>query len=416
VVTNVGHRIPVQRALRAAGSGDATVILEPFGRNTAPAVAAAALEVIESRGDELLLVLPADHAISDVTAFAEAIDTAAVAAADGYLVTFGITPTSPETGYGYIRSGDHLVGSILRIEEFKEKPDPETASAYLASGRYSWNSGMFIFRASRYLEELESFRPDIASASRSAWESGSRTGNELLLDAEAFRSCPTESIDFAVMEHTDGGAVLPIDPGWSDVGSWASLWEIATKDDDGNAVIGDVLAIDTHGSYIRASERLIATVGVDDVVIVDTPDALLVTTRQSSQDVKLAVDRLRASQRKEVMSNDTEYEPWGTARLIGESPGHRAHLVIVDPGASIPERSVDETSHHWHVVGGIGEFIVDGTRTTVASGSSVYVSPGSSHAIDNTTVDLLMLIRLSVDTVVEEDELRSFAAKEGLPT
>jgi mannose-1-phosphate guanylyltransferase / mannose-6-phosphate isomerase len=413
VVTNIGQAVPVARALLDAGISDATTILEPMGRNTAPAVAVAALEVLSRGQDAILLVLPADHAISDLAAFAGAIDVAARAADEGYLVTFGIAPTSPETGYGYIRAGDRLTGDIRRITEFREKPDEETAREYVASGAYSWNSGMFIFRAKRYLDELEDFRPDITAATTAAFDAATRSGRTVTLDPAAFAASPSDSIDFAVMEHTDSGAVLAVDPGWNDVGSWSSLWDIGEKDGDANVVRGDVVAIDTEGSYVRASERLVAVVGMTDVVIVDTPDALLVTTKDGSQQVKAIVERLRLDGRSELETNGTEYESWGTARLIGKTPGHRTHVVTVDPGAVIPSEVHSSLSEIWQVIRGTAEVTIDTDRTVAGSGTSIHVPAGRGCSLRNPSTESLMLIRIRVDSVIEEDELASFIAKEG---
>ncbi len=413
VVTNAGHAVAVERSLRDAGYTDATLILEPIGRNTAPAVAVASIVALERGEDPLILVLPADHVIAHTEAFAAAVETAAAAAEQGYLVTFGIAPTSPETGYGYIRSGEPLDGPILRIDEFKEKPDPETAAAYVASGEYSWNSGMFMFRASRYLEELESFRPEVARASRAAVEAATRIGHEIALDTGAFAACPSDSIDYAVMEHTDCGAVLPIDPGWSDVGSWSSLWEIADKDEAGNARLGDVLVVDTRDSYLRGSDRIVAVIGMESVVVVDTPDALLVTSMDAAQGVKDVVDRLKAQSRSEVTSNGTEFEPWGVARLVDAAPGHRTHLVQIDPSAAIPPHTLDGRSEHWQVVSGQATITV-GEETTICDvGASIHVPQGAVQAIENTGETPLRLIRISVDTHIDSDVMKAFAWRRG---
>jgi mannose-1-phosphate guanylyltransferase/mannose-6-phosphate isomerase len=413
VVTNTAHAIAVERSLKDAGYTDATVILEPLGRNTAPAVAVASIVALGDGDDPLILVLPADHVISEVGVFADAVETAAPAAAKGYLVTFGISPTSPETGYGYIRSGEPLEGPILRIDEFKEKPDAETAARYVASGEYSWNSGMFLFRASSYLEELESFRPELSRASRTAVESGVRTGHEIALDTGAFAACPSDSIDYAVMEHTDCGAVLPIDPGWSDVGSWSSLWEIAERDDAGNARIGDVLALDTTDSYLRGSERVVAVIGLDSVVVVDTPDAVLVGSMDAIQGVKDVVERLKAANRHEIVSNGTEFEQWGVARLLDATPGHRTHLVQVDPLACIPPHTLDGRSEHWQVVSGQAEITVGSDTTVCDVGASIHVPAGAVQAIENPGETALMLIRISVDTHVDNEVMQAFARRRG---
>ncbi len=305
VVTNGLHADAIEHELTSASQAAATLILEPMGRNTAPAVAVAALEA-DAQGDEaLLLVLPSDHTIADEEAFAEAVGHASDAAASGYLVTFGIAPDRPETGYGYIRVGSPITADVMHVDKFKEKPDADTAAAYVESGQYLWNAGIFLFKASTYLEELEAHDPTMALLARQAWEQADRKGQRVLLEAESFRQIESSSIDYTVMEHTTMAAVVPTDPGWNDVGSWASLWDIAEHDQDGNAISGDVLAVDVRNSYVRGGDRLIAVVGLENVIIVDTPDALLVTTRDNAQDVKQIVDRLAAENRQELETDGT---------------------------------------------------------------------------------------------------------------
>ena len=300
IVTNAVHADAIEHDLALSDADSPVLILEPVGRNTAPAVAVAAHEIIATRGDGLMIVLPSDHTISDEAAFATAIENAVGVAQDGFLVTFGITPSHAETGYGYIRTGQAISHVAARVAEFREKPDEDTAAAYVASGDYLWNSGMFLFTASRYVEELALHAPDIAASAEEAYVRSKREGTRVSLDAEAFSACRSDSIDYAVLESTSSAAVVPTDPGWSDVGSWASLWALSDKDADGNATVGNVELIDVEGSYVRGGERLVAVVGLDDVVIVDTPDALLVTTRDRAQDVKAIVDRLQANDRPEL--------------------------------------------------------------------------------------------------------------------
>lgn len=300
IVTNVDQAGAIEAEVRHSDLSDPILILEPVGRNTAPAVAVAAHEIIAAGADSLMIVLPSDHTILDEAAFSEAIDHAVQVALEGYLVTFGVTPTSAETGYGYIRVGAAIADAAALVSEFREKPDKETAASYLASGGYLWNSGMYLFRASRYLEELRLHAPDIASSAKQAYEESTRDGTKITLAAEAFSACRSDSIDYAVLESTTSAVVVPTDPGWSDVGSWESLWAISPKDDVGNVIHGDVELINVNNSYIRGTDKLIAVVGLDDVVIVDTPDALLVTTRKGAQHVKSIVDRLEKDNRTEL--------------------------------------------------------------------------------------------------------------------
>ncbi|MCB1245899.1 MAG: mannose-1-phosphate guanylyltransferase/mannose-6-phosphate isomerase [Acidimicrobiia bacterium] len=300
VVTNQAHAPAIRSTLQMSDDQPPTFILEPTGRNTAPAVAAAALVACRDGDDPLLLVLPSDHTIDDEAAFAAAVQAGATAAADGALVTFGIDPTGPETGYGYIRSGPSISGDVLAAIEFREKPDHETARQFVASGEYLWNSGMFLFRASAYLAELATFRPDMLDLVRTAVGEAQHTDDGLDLDADAFSAITSESIDYAVMENTAKAAVVPCDPGWSDVGSWASLWEIGDRDDDDNILTGDVIATDVTGSLIRSDSRLVAVVGIEDVVVIETADAVLVTSRTNSQRVKDIVDELERRGRPET--------------------------------------------------------------------------------------------------------------------
>ena len=300
IVTNADHAAAIERDLHDSGWNDPVLILEPVGRNTAPAVAVAAHEIIATRGDSLMIVLPSDHTIANEAAFAEAIENAARIALEGYLVTFGITPSHAETGYGYIKVGAVISDEAALVSEFREKPDEDTATDYVASGDYLWNSGMYLFFASRYLDELRLHAPDIAVSAERAYAASTRDGTRLNLDAVAFSACRSDSIDYAVMERTTSVAVVPTDPGWNDVGSWASLWEISDKDEAGNVTLGNIELADVTGSYIRGDHKLIAVVGLDDIVIVDTPDALLVTTRDRAQDVKSIVDRLQAENRPEL--------------------------------------------------------------------------------------------------------------------
>lgn len=303
IVTNEEHASSIRSDVAQTSYADATLILEPFGRNTAPAVAVAALEASATGTDPLLLILPSDHTIQNETAFAEAVAIGATAAESGFLVTFGITPSGPETGYGYIKVGEQVSSGVFKTSAFREKPDIATAIAYVESGEYLWNSGMFLFRASVFLEELGTHDPAMLAGARRAWEAGKRSGNDVALDPVDFGNIDGNSIDYAVMEETVNAAVVPVDPEWNDVGSWASLWDIGDKDEDGNVLIGDTMVIDVKQSYVRGSDRLIAVVGVDDVVIVDTPDALLVTSRERAQDVKQIVDQLKIEGRPELESS-----------------------------------------------------------------------------------------------------------------
>ncbi len=299
VVANMAHRDLVATELDTAGYDPQRMILEPIGRNTAPAAAVAALYLTAAGDDPLMLLLPADHVIEDTAAFHLAANDACVLAAEGNLVTFGIVPTRAETGYGYIRSGVAVAESAYRVDKFVEKPDAATARRYLEEGGYLWNSGMFVFRCSDYLRTLEQFAPEIVAGCKRAMAAAEKRRG-VHLDPHEFAATPADSIDYAVMERTEAAVVVPLDAGWSDVGSWAALWDIADQDADGNVLIGDAIAVDTTGSYLRSDGGLIAVAGVEDVVVVSTHDAVLVTTREKCQSVKAIVDILKGGQRPEA--------------------------------------------------------------------------------------------------------------------
>lgn len=408
IVTNATQADSIDRLLRQTGV-TATLILEPIGRNTAPAVAIAALTVIDRWPGALILVLPSDHAIDAPDVFVDAVAHGARLASGGRLVTFGISPTAPETGYGYIRAGDPIDDRSWTIAEFKEKPDLETARGYVESGMYSWNSGMFLMGAQQYLDELDLHRPDIALASRTAYAAATEHGRRIDLDQETFSACPSDSIDYAVMESTTHGAVVPIEPQWSDVGSWSSLWSIAPKDADGNEFAGDVIVSGTTNSLVRSKDRLVAVVGLDGVVVVDTPDALLVTTLEASQDVKAIVDGLSAADRREVVTNGTETHEWGTTTPLASAPGIHVNVLRLDADGRTPTVHADAPTH-LRILDGDGTVVVDGTTTTPARGELVVIEPGSSWSVIAGGKPLL-IIASTVDTVVSIEALDAFVKR-----
>lgn len=409
IVTNASHADAISREMLTAGYLDAVLVLEPVGRNTAPAVAVAAHEAA-SNGDPLMLVLPSDHTISNTAAFQDAVGIAAQSADAGYLVTFGITPSRPETGYGYIKLGEEIGDGVSRVTEFKEKPDTLIAREYVESGEYLWNSGMFLIRASRYLEELAMYAPDIAEATAAAYGSAIREGNRLHLDEANFTMCRSDSIDYAVMERTSMAAVVPTDPGWNDIGSWESLWEIADKDGDGNVLTGDVVTASTSGSYVRSSSRLVATVGVEDLIIVETRDALLVARRDVAQDVKEIVDKLKAQNREELESNGTVRADWGESQTINASPGfHLLHLWI-DPGATATMHGHTHRSKHWLVVKGEARISSGGESRLVPEGQSVYIAPQIVHNIENLGDDVVEVIEVNIGASREGSREREYQA------
>ena len=401
IVTNEAHAVGIERAMSDEGLDDVTLVIEPVGRNTAPAVATAARIIAENSPDALMLVLPSDHAISDADAFREAVSRGAILAAEGFLVTFGIRPTTPETGFGYIRAGDPLGHGAFAVDEFVEKPDLDTARAYVESGAYSWNSGMFLFGVGAFLGELAEHRPDIDDGAAAATAASTRAPGRVLLDADAFGRCPAESIDYAVMERTDKAAIIPIDPGWSDVGSWTALWQISAKDAAGNAIAGDVVTASTRNSLVHGNDRLVAVAGLDGVVVVDTADAVLVTTLDASQEVKTIVESLDRAGRREITTSDWEPKPWGTVTATSHVPGLHSWVVTVDPGRAT-DPTTDDGTVFIRLLDGSGAVVVDGHRHIPSGGRAIVVAPEQPWHVDNTGENPLSIAVVRVDTVAEE--------------
>lgn len=405
IVCNESQRTGIERELAKSDYPNAALILEPVGRNTAPATAVAALQLTENGDDPTLFVMPADHVIRDEQAFSDAVALAAGFAEQGLLLTFGIEPTGPETGYGYIRFGDPLAEGVRIVEDFREKPDSATAEEYLSSGRYLWNSGIFMFRASRFLAELEMHAPDILTAARAALAEAKQDGSVTRLDEQAFAAAPSISIDYAVMEHTTSAAVVPIHTGWSDVGSWTALWELGRQDENGNVIIGDVETIDIRNSYIRSSGRLVAAIGLDDVVIVDTPDATLVSHRERSQDVKAVVDRLKADGRSEVDTDGTELRPWGGFEVLDSGPEHRVLRLQLEPAASMTSQTHKRSSEHWIVTSGSAKVHVGEGSRLISANESVFIPANETHRVENASeTDPLHMIKINVTTQIAEVE------------
>jgi len=333
-ICNEDHRFLVAEQVKHVDCGNATILLEPKGRNTAPAVALAALNALANNKDALLLVLAADHVIKETKKFHQAISVATVAAAEGKLVTFGIVPTHAETGYGYIKKGQQ-VQDTYQVAKFVEKPNAETAQGYLESGDYLWNSGMFLFKASRYIEELEKFRPDILSSCRASMEKVDKDLDFTRPDKESFLQCADESIDYAVMEKTEDAIVVPLDAGWSDVGSYSALWEVCRQDEHHNVIKGDVIAHDTSNSYLHSQNKLVATLGVDNLVVIDTPDAVLIANKDKVQNVKDIVNELKGKKRSESTIHREVYRPWGKYDSVDNGDRFQVKRITVNPGAKL---------------------------------------------------------------------------------
>ena len=402
VVANEEHRFLAAEQLRLVGVENAAIVLEPAGRNTAPAIAAAALQALAGGGDPLLLVLPSDHVVRDAGAFQAAVSEAMPAAEDGALVTFGIVADAPETGFGYIQAGaGEGVRPVLR---FVEKPDADTARGYLDSGDYYWNSGMFLFRASRYLEELEKFQPEIVAAVRKAFDAAARDGDFVRLDGEAFAASPSDSIDYAVMEKTDRAMVLPVDIGWNDVGSWSALWDVSEQDEDGNARHGEVIAIDSHGNYAY-SRRLVALVGVDGLVVVETDDALLVARKDRVQQVKDVVARLKADQRSHAVLHREVHRPWGSYDSIDQDDGFQVKRIKVKPGGRLSLQSHKHRAEHWIVVRGTARVTRDNDVFELHANQSTYIPLGAKHRLENPGSEMLELIEVQSGDYLGEDDI-----------
>ncbi len=405
VICNEEHRFIVAEQLRQRRFDHSGIILEPAGRNTAPAIALAALHATAQGDDPLLLVLAADHVIQDQPAFIQAVQQAIPQATAGKLVTFGIVPQAPETGYGYIRQGRAVSDSAFEVAAFVEKPDLTTAETYLASKEYYWNSGMFLFRASRYLDELAAHRPDILNACQQAMQGVHHDLDFLRLNEEAFCACPDESVDYAVMEKTRDAVVVPMDAQWSDVGSWSALWEVNSKDEAGNAIRGDVLTTQTRNSYIYAQHKLVSTVGVDDLVIVETKDAVLVANKNNVQDVKSIVSQLKAANRSEHLQHREAYRPWGSHDAISDGDRYHVKKVTVKPGQRTSVQIHHHRAEHWIVVSGTAQVRTGEKTFLVTENESTYIPIGVPHSLANPGKIPLELIEVRTGAYLEEDDV-----------
>ncbi|HEY4135042.1 MAG TPA: mannose-1-phosphate guanylyltransferase/mannose-6-phosphate isomerase [Alphaproteobacteria bacterium] len=408
VLCNEEYRFIVAEQLRGLGIKAEAIVLEPVARNTAPAVAVAALLAAAVDPETPLLLLPADHVIAATGKFHAAIATALPAAVAGKLMTFGIPPSRPETGYGYIHRGGELGGQpgCYAVDRFVEKPDAATAERYVSEGGYDWNSGMFLFRADRYLAELARLQPDIAAACQAAIDKGANDLDFFRLDQEAFSAAPSISIDYAVMEHTKDAAVVPADIGWNDVGAWDALWQIAPKDPDGNVALGDVLAVDTKNSYLRSEGgKLLATVGVDNLVVVVTDDAVLVTDINKAQDVKKIVEELNRQGREETKAHTTVFRPWGSYRGIDVGERHQVKHIMVKPGGQLSLQWHHHRAEHWVVVSGRAQVTRGEEIIMLNENESIYIPIGTQHRLENPGKMPLHLIEVQSGGYLGEDDI-----------
>jgi mannose-1-phosphate guanylyltransferase/mannose-6-phosphate isomerase len=417
VVCNEAHRFLVAEQLRQLKMDTRAVVLEPFGRNTAPAIALAALAglKIAAGDDPELLVLPADHVIRDVPAFQKAVRTALPAVQQGKLVTFGIVPSAPETGYGYIQRGAETSGTagLFQIARFVEKPNLERAQEFLKSGDYLWNSGMFMFRASRYLQELEKFAPQIARVCRAAFDHAQSDLDFMRIDAKTFENCPSDSIDYAVMEKTSDAVVVPLDAGWSDVGSWSALHEACDADRHGNVSRGDVISEDSNGNYLYAESRLVATVGLHDHVVVETKDAVLVAPKDRVQDVKKLVTRLKEAGRYEHSLHREVFRPWGSYDSIENGERFQVKRLKVKPGATLSLQMHHHRAEHWIVVSGTARITRGEEVFLLEENQSTYIPIGVKHRIENPGMIPLHIIEVQSGSYLGEDDIVRFDDRYG---
>lgn len=405
-VCNEDHRFMLAEQLWEIGVKPAAIILEPIGKNTAPAVAMAALAA-ESE-DEVLLVLPADHVLTDISAFHQAIEQAVALAETGCLVTFGIVPTHPETGYGYIKRGEMQQGAAYDVAAFVEKPDLNTAEKYVESGDYFWNSGMFAFKAGSFLQELNKFNPEMLSVCRQAIDTATTDLDFVRIDKSVFTKCPADSIDYAVMEKTDKAVVIPLDAGWNDVGSWSALWDVIDKDPFNNAINGDVLTVDTENSFIHADNKLVAAIGVRDLVIVETADAVMVAPKDRVQEVKQIVSMLKEQRRCEAEYHRKAYRPWGHYYCVDNGERHQTKRIVVKPGAKLSLQKHHHRAEHWIIVKGTALVTKAEEKILLTENESMYIPLGVVHSLENPGVIPLEIIEVQSGSYLGEDDIVRF--------
>ncbi|NOT11346.1 MAG: mannose-1-phosphate guanylyltransferase/mannose-6-phosphate isomerase [Methylococcaceae bacterium] len=410
-VCNEDHRFMMAEQLWEIGVKPSAIILEPVGKNTAPAVAMAALSALSE--EDVLLVLPADHVIGDLMAFHQAIEQAATLAEQGFLVTFGIVPNAPETGYGYIKRDTVQLGEAYRVASFVEKPDLETAKRYLESGDYFWNSGMFAFTAGIFLKELEKFNPQMLAVCRQALKSAKVDMDFVRLDKTIFSACPSDSIDYTIMEKTDKAVVIPLDADWNDVGSWSALWDVTDKDSFGNAVSGDVLTVDTKNSYIYSENKLVAVIGVEDLIVVETKDAVMIAAKDRVQEVKQVVDQLKKLGRSEADIHRKVYRPWGHYDSVDSGERHQTKRIVVKPGAKLSVQKHHHRAEHWVVVKGTALVAKGDEKILITENESIYIPLGVVHCLENPGVIPLEIVEVQSGSYLGEDDIVRYGDQYG---
>ena len=408
VVGNEAHRFMITEQLKALDLAPEVILLEPVARNTAPAVAVAALyaQSLASGDDEALIwVLPADHVIQDVEVLGHSLQAAQVLASQGHLITFGVPPKSPETGYGYIKKGAPVGDGAHAVERFVEKPDQTTAESFVKSGEYFWNSGMFLFSTQKFLQELEAFAPQMLAACRKALADGDKDMGFIHLEKKTFSHCPADSVDYAVMEKTKDAVVVPLASPWSDVGSWGALLDLGDKDQSGNKCIGDVLLEDVHGSYVHSTHRLVTAIGIQDAVVVETADAVMVAGRDRAQEVKSLVGRLVQQKREEAVSHRKVYRPWGSYESMVAAPRFQVKRITVNPGAKLSLQKHHHRAEHWVVVSGTALITKGDEKFMLTEDQSTYIPLGEVHRLENPGKIPLELIEVQTGGYLGEDDI-----------
>jgi mannose-1-phosphate guanylyltransferase/mannose-6-phosphate isomerase len=408
IICNADHRFLVAEQCQQINVQNPTILLEPIGRNTAPAIAAAALQSLKETDGAMLLVLSADHVIQDIEVFHQAINIANKQAQEGKLATFGIMPTDANTGYGYIKSTKDNVDGAYKVEEFVEKPDLQTAQTYLEQCNYFWNSGMFMFKAATLIDELTTHSPDIVTSVNDAVNNAKQDFDFIRLDKQAFESSPSDSIDYALMEKSDNVVVVPLDAQWNDIGSWSALYDIGIKDDNGNVIQGDVFTEETTNTYIHANHHIVATIGVQDLVIVDTPNATLISTKDKVQEVKKIVEQLQEEDREEQFCHRKVYRPWGWYDSIEIGLHFQVKRLHVNPGAKLSLQMHNKRAEHWVVVSGTATAINGKEILTLTEGDSTYIPIGTTHSLENKTREQLEIIEVQSGVYLGEDDIVRF--------
>ncbi|MFT2099739.1 mannose-1-phosphate guanylyltransferase/mannose-6-phosphate isomerase [Marinomonas sp. 2405UD66-6] len=407
------HRFLVAEQLRQSKIAKSKIVLEPFGRNTAPAIAIASFMAASSSPENVLLILPADHNVIDINGFQKAVAKAQLMAENNYLVTFGIVPDQPETGYGYIKCGEKIDENGHRVDAFVEKPDLATAQSYLDDGEHLWNSGMFMFKAGVFLAELEKYQPDVFDHCKRAFNAMKRDQDFHRIPADVFEDCPDISVDYAVMEQTDLAAVVSLDVGWSDIGSWDALSQVLKQDENGNSLRGDAIAQETKNSLVISESRLVSTIGVQDLVVVETKDAVLVSHKDHVQDVRKVVSYLRKQDRNEADCHREVYRPWGHYDSIDSGDRYQVKRICVEPGAKLSVQMHHHRAEHWVVVSGTAKVFCDGEEKILTENQSTYIPVGAIHSLENPGKVPLEVIEVQSGSYLGEDDIQRFEDRYG---